>query len=463
MENKGTENRLSSSHAISLILTFCSISALFIYLIYSQNIVFGSREGNWVYSYFGNPNSIPRWILICVLVLTALFIYLGARFIQHHEWMTLLGGFVIALAIQVLLQKIYPFAMDQLISSLTANSFYTVAIQHSPVDLLSHYNTLVFSLPFHAKTNMPGKIFLFQFLTLFTSSTQMMGYMIIAISTSGGLLLYGVCKHLFQDKTAALYAFVLYTLVPCKQEFFPILNTVTPVFILLCLYLFLVYLDNKNRLYLVLLGAALYAMVLFEPTPLVMGILFIGITFYAVLHKKISIRETIELAVIPALAFAGIYLILLFAFSFNLWQSFQYVLTDQRNFNINADLPYDTWLRENFKEFFLGVGLPVMMIFIYSFFHLFSRWKSEIKSIRQWTIENIYLISVSLSFCFMLFTGITRAEIARIWVFLAVFFQIPAAVFMAKKVRSQSLFFVIAVTLIVQTAISLQRVRFLIP
>ena len=66
-------------------------------------------------------------------------------------------------------------------------------------------------------------------------------------------------------------------LIPSKNFFFPILNTVTPVFILACLYLFLLYIDRKKAVFLWLLGGALYFLVLFEPTPLVTGIIFLGI------------------------------------------------------------------------------------------------------------------------------------------------------------------------------------------
>ena len=57
MENKSSENELPASQAISLTMTFCFISAVFIYLIYSNNIVFGSKVGGWIYPYFKNTYS----------------------------------------------------------------------------------------------------------------------------------------------------------------------------------------------------------------------------------------------------------------------------------------------------------------------------------------------------------------------------------------------------------------------
>jgi hypothetical protein len=463
MEEKPIKKQLIPSQYIPLILTFCSISALFIYLIYSQNLVFGSTLGQWTFPYFQNMIRPPFWIPLLLFVLTGVLIYLGSKLINKHEAVTLIGGFIIAIAIQILFQQIYQYPMDVLIRSNDDTSFYTVASQYSPADILSHYQTLAPTFIGHARSNMPGKIFFFEFLSLFTTSPQVMGYLIIAISTFGGLLLYGISKRLFQDKTVALYAFVLYTLLPCKQDFFPILNTVTPVFILLSLYLLIVYLDSKNILYLILLGISLYALVLFDPSPLVTGILFVGIILFALIQKKISIKNLIAIIGIPVLSFAAIYLLFYAIFSYTLWQSLHFVFLDASDFNVRANRQYTLWLRENVKEFFYGAGLPVMMIFIYSIFTFLSQVKEEIKNISHWAVENIYLVSLTLTFLIVLFLGINRGEVTRLWIYLAVFFQIPVAVFMAKKVKSNTLFFVVAGTLIVQNIITLMKVGFIIP
>lgn len=290
-----------------------------------------------------------------------------------------------------------------------------------------------------------------------------MGYMIISISTSGGLFLYGVCKRLFQDKTIALYSFVLYALIPCKQDFAGVLNTVTPVFILISLYLFLIYLDSKNKWYLILLGFSLYILILFEPSPLVMGVLFLGILFQALIQKKVVINELISILIIPIISFIVIYFLFEVIFSFNLWQAFQYVLKDALEFNLKANRSYSIWLMENIKEFFYGAGCPVMMIFIYMIMSIFSQWKRIGSEFPHVPMENIYTLSLLLTFMIVLFLGINRGETTRLWIYLAVFFQVPAAYFMAKTVKSNPLFFIVAGTIIAQTFISLQNVRFLNP
>ena len=41
--------------------------------------------------------------------------------------------------------------------------------------------------------------------------------------------MYQLVRRLFDDRTVALYAAILYLFVPAKLFFFPLMNTVTPV------------------------------------------------------------------------------------------------------------------------------------------------------------------------------------------------------------------------------------------
>ena len=461
MEDQTSLEPLPKFHAVSLILTFCSISALFIYLVISRNFIFGSIKGNWVYEYFGTTNRFPFWIPIITLLLLGVFIFIGPNLIRNHEKLTLLGCLLVAITLQMLMHRAYPIPLGKIVTSAGANSFYTPALQYSPIEILSQYQDLAPSFPKHARTNMPGKILFYQLLNLFTDSPQAMGYMIISISTLGGLFLYGICKRLFQDKTVALYSFVLYTLIPCKLFFFPTLNTVTPVFILSCMYLFLVYLDSKNNWLLILLGVALYILFLFEPSPFTTGILFIGILLNAIGEKKISLKQTLNVVLIPIISFAAIYLIFLIVFSFDLNQAFQYILKDAVEFNIRRDRNYLIWIGENLKEFFYVAGLPVMMIFIYFTFSILSQWRALKKNLLHWSAIDLFVLSLLLTLIIILFLGINRGEVTRLWIYLAVFFQIPAAYFMAKIIKSNALFYILAVTLMAQSFITLAKISFL--
>ncbi|MBI1794620.1 MAG: hypothetical protein HYR70_10555 [Chloroflexi bacterium] len=453
----------TNSDKASLILTFCAMGVLMVFLVYSRNFAFGSKQGNWVYPYFNKITSIPLWIPILVFLLLGLSIFIGSRLIFFHEKTTLFGSFLIIVFIQLLIRNIYPVSLGTIVQSDNATSFYSVAMRYSPVETLTQYDALVLSFPLHAVSNMPGKILLFELFKLFTLSPQIMGYLVVLLSTFGALPLYGICKKLFHDKKAAFYAFMLYALIPSRLFFFPLLNTVTPLFILLCLYLFLIYIEGKNLLFLWLLGAALYILILFEPSPLVTGIIFIGILINAAGEKKLSKKDFGALLIIPLLAFLGMYTLFSVLFSFDLIQVLRFVVRDAVNFNFKDNRGYWVWIGENTKEFFYGVGTPIMLIFIYWISQLLMKWKNLKYNVIYWSMENIFVLSLLMTFGAVVFLGINRGEVSRLWIYLAVFFQIPASLFIAKIPKSTVLFFLVTSTLVLQSIVALQRVGFIIP
>ncbi len=367
MENNSSADSPTSSRAefIALVITACIIGAIFIYLVHLRNFVFGSELGHWVYPYLSSLPFFPEWILLTVLFLVTLLVFLGGKFIHSYEKITLFVLFLLGVLIQSLIRRIYPFSLGAVVESDTANSFYSPAMSHSALDVLSKFDELVYSFPLHARSNMPGKILLFEFFKLFTSSSEAMGYLIIIVSSLGALLLYGICKRLFHDKRIAFYALTLYVVLPCKLFFYPILNTVTPVFMLLCFYLLVVYLDNKHILLPWLLGVSFFILALFEPSPLITGIVMAGITIHALKEGKLARKELFSLILYAAGGFLIMVLLFYVVFSFNFFQSFMYLLNEARNFNINDGRGYWIWIIENSREFFFGAGVPVMIIFIY--------------------------------------------------------------------------------------------------
>ncbi len=457
-----SEQRESSPAPTQFILSACVISFLLIFLVYTKNFVFGSSEGGWVYPYFGASPTIPRWILLAVFILLSLAIFIGSRSIIKFEKITVFAGFLIAILLQSLLHLVYPFSLGAIVQSDVANSFYSDAILFPAREILSKFLVLLPSLSSHSQTNMPGKILLYEFLKLLTTSPEVMGYLIIVISSLGALLIYGIGKQLFHDKLAGFYGLILYALVPCKIFFLPILNVVSPVTILLCFYLFLVFLEKKRSWILWLLGVVLYLTFLFEPTPLVMGILFLGFMVYAFVVKELAIKDSWRLAVYPILSFAGVYFIFRIFFSFDLFQVFRYLMTGLTPWFTNVHRSYQLWIGENLKEFFYVTGLPVMIIFIYMAAQFISQWKTFIH-LSHWSRENILVASLLATLVVVDLLGLNRGEITRLWIFLAVFFQIPAASFIAKNTKGAIPFFLVALTLAAQVVITLHRVAFVRP
>jgi len=445
---------------ITPVLMICLISLVIIFLVQKEIFIFGSVIGSWFYRYFSEKTSILWWIPELVILLIGLLAFFGTKWIHRHEKTILFVSLLFGIAIQVLVNSLYPIPIGDILSSAVSDSFYTASLKYSPLDILTQFQSLLPSLPLHAQSNMPGKILFFHLLGLFSSSPRILAYLVISVSSLGSLLLYGICKRLFHDRTVAYYALVLYCLIPCKLVFFPILNTVTPIFILACLYLLILFLDTKKPVFLVIMGVTLYSTLFFEPSPLALGILFVAILLSALGQGKIQTNEIIKIVLIPAAAFFAVHLIMLILFSFDIFQITAYMLKSAVAYNVYL---YWIWILDNSKEFLYGMGIPVGLISLVCLVQTFSIRNHSIKNILRWPPENLYALGLFTTYLVVLFLGINRGEVTRLWIYLAVFFQVPAAVYLAKKVKHDSIFFLVAATLAIQAIVALQKVNFITP
>ena len=444
-------------------VAFCLIGAILILLVWNGKFIFGSEPGGWTFRYFQEETSVLFWVPIATILLIGTLVFGGVHFIQRYEKITLGVGFLIAIAIEILINSLYPVGVYDIINSTIANSFYPVSLRYSAVEFLRSFSDIVGDLPLHARTNMPGKVLFFYLLGLFTHNPRLLAYLVISVSTLGGLVTYAICRRLFQDRIIAFYAFVLYCLVPSKLIFFPILNTVTPLFILVCLYLLVLYLDKKHWGFLALLGVSLYALVLFEPSPLATGLIFVAVLINGLARKALQPKDLVKIVVIPATVFFALYGIMRLAFSFDLFSMFAYMLKDAASFNVGAERGYWIWVLENSKEFLYGAGVPIVLIFLLNLVLLFTKKGEPENGKHFWCMEKWFSVSLLVTYLAVLFLGINRGETTRLWIYLAAFFQIPAAVYLGKKVRHHWLFFIVAATMAMQAMVALQRVNFIIP
>jgi len=76
-------------------------------------------------------------------------------------------------------------------------------------------------------------------------------------------------------------------------------------------------------------------------------------------------------------------------------------------------------------------------------------------------MESLYLLCVLASFLFIVLTGVNRGEVTRLWIYLAVFFQVPTALFMTKIPRNTWVFYCVAATLVVQAVAALGKIDFI--
>jgi hypothetical protein len=436
------------------------ISLLVVQAMASRSIVVGSREGRWAYPYvraFSAELLVP-FLLALALMLGML--YLSERIFERHERWTIAGWLGAGLLAQLALRSNAPASLAAIVTSDAANSFYSPTLRYSATEFLTRYQTIVDALPAHARTNMPGKVGLFYLLELFTSSPWGLGILVLAVSNLGGWLLYLAVRDLMHDRRAALYALVLYLVVPGKLVFFPILNTVSPVPILLCFYLHVRFLATRRRPWALGLGAALYLTMFFEPLPLVMGILFAAVLGAALLEGALPLRAAAALVALAALGFAAVYALVLIVMRYDLFGNFAYVLQDARAFNVRRGRSYEVWVIRNLYDFALAAGACAAALVPATFLEALSGNQPLRKRLLRPVV--VWCVGVLAVLAFLDLAGINRGEVTRLWIFLACFLQaIPA--YLCARAPGVLPFAVVLSATLLEGAVSVGMIGFVIP
>ena len=100
----------------------------------------------------------------------------------------------------------------------------------------------------------------------------MLPWLVVVVSNLGALLMYAFVKDLFGDRRVAVYLSILYLFVPAKLFFFPLMNSITPVAVLVGVSLGFRWLSNWSWVYAALVGIAAYGLLLYEPLSLAIGL-----------------------------------------------------------------------------------------------------------------------------------------------------------------------------------------------
>ena len=419
----------------------------------------GSVDGGWVYPYvqvFAWRMLIPA--AFAALVAAALLWLPAAP--GRRTWPLLVAWLLAATAFQAALRPVAPFSLESIVRSPGAHAFYTVTEQHGAGDVLRHFNRIRAQAPLHAQSNMPGKIMLVYALKVFSSDTSVLPWLIVFVSNLGAVLMYLLVREMFDDRQVALFAAVLYLFVPSRIAFLPLMNTVTPVVVLLCAWLLLRWLRCGRMLDAVLMGTALYALVFFEPLPLVIGLLFGGFVFGATARGQTTWARFIPQAAVMALTVIAISEAVYAVFGFELVSTFRRLGEHAAEFNALKQRPYGVWVGANLVEFASAVGLCQAVLFFGTTIVALrgdASWRERLA--RPLTVVCAGLAAVLVATDLI---GLNRGEVTRLWIFLACLFQIPAAYACATLDHKAAPLIVIGTT-VLHTALSVAMIGFVVP
>ncbi len=426
----------------------------------AQWLILGSFEGRWFYGY-GQPFTL-RPLVVGVLASAAAAALLRAsmRVAGKPDWALVLVWIVAGVGLQALVRSVTPVTLESLFVSDAANSFYSVTQHYDAGDLLGRFNRIRSEAPLHAQSNMPGKVMLLYALQFVSTRTDVLPWLVVMVSNLGAALIYVFVRDLFEDRRAALFAAVLYLFTPAKLFFFPLMNTVTPVIVLSCACLLLRWIRTGRTLWAASLGAGVYGLVFFEPLPLVMGLLFLGLSLRAIALGQIAPERFVAQACLMVLTLIATSEVVNVWSDFEIVRAFRQIGAHAVEFNATEGRPYQVWILANLGEFLFGVGLCQALVFgcaLVVGLRGPDSWRTRLT--RPITALCLSLLAVLVVTDLL---GVNRGEVIRLWIFLACFVQIPAA-YVCARLESTTAMAIVVSTSAIQAALGTAMIRFVIP
>ena len=419
----------------------------------------GSEQGHFVYPYSQPLSARVLWTFVVVCATSCALVLAPREIGRRHPFWLVIVWLLVGSEQQALLRALTPFTFEQMFVSDTANSFYSAAQLHRGGVLLRRFDSLRRSLPLHAQSNMPGKVLLVSGLSAIARQPAVQAWLVVAMSNLAGIFLYLLVLDWFGDRQMALFSLVLYLFVPGKLYFFPLLNTVTPVFALACTWLLVRSMHTGRAVYPLLFGVALYAMVLFEPLPLALGMLFAALALHSLWIGAMEPRTVARQLGVACAAFAATYVLFVAAFRFDLFRTLNELRVEAAAFNLDQHRTYRVWVLQNLKDFWFGAGVCQVVLFAAVIGDTIRRpWTSNLIG-RPIAVVSFGLAAVLLAIDLL---GVNRGEVTRLWLFLACFWQIPAAYVCARLNSRGALMCLLGATLL-QDSIGTAMIGFVSP
>lgn len=387
----------------------------------------GSRLAGWTYPY---DRAAGEWHVVwpALVVAPAVLglLWLSRRLPERFDGAAVAGWFLAVIPLQLLLRVYALPSLGDIVASDRANSFYSPSQRWGIGEFMGNYMGLVEQLPPHARTNMPGKTLLYFVLDALGLGPAGMGIAVLALANLSAVLLWLIVRDLTGDRRIALYTLVLGLFLPGALYFVPVLNAVSPVPILLALWLHVRFLKTRRFGYALGLGGALYLVVFFEALPLVLGVVFAALLGVALRQRSLTWRDALRLVGLTLAGFAACYAALRGLFGYDLFDNFAYVLADANDFNARWR-PYGMWVTRNLWYLALAAGIAsCVMIAAASWDAVRSRSAHPAAVL---TLSGIAVLIV------LDLWGINRGETVRLWIFLAVYLQLGAAWLCARTER----------------------------
>lgn len=402
-----------------------ALSAVAVYsiLLWRKAIVFGA-VWEWYFPYIGGLN----WSDLLVSLLAAACVFWLIRralaLFPHKRGaafgMLLVGG----MAFLLLGNSRRLFSAEEIMINIKAESFYDAASRISVRDLFAHSDMLAEMFPQHQHlhTNFPGKLLYYKALALVSGGAFFAVMMNMLLSCAGAVLVFLAGKLLFENERVGLVASVFYLFAPQRLYFFPLLNLITPLFLLAVLLAAIMAARSKSLWWAALYGAFVVCTAMFDPVPLVfLALATLGVWCCAIVSHRAELRDVIRFALVGALAIVACLILARLLYGYNYLHNLAASSAGNRHY---SPFPYSTFwplFFTNLRTYLTDLGLPILVALGWGL----ARFRKKTLPLAPAALFAAAFISM-LIFDAIAFAG---AEATRVWLFLLVPFCLCAGAF----------------------------------
>jgi hypothetical protein len=417
-----------------LFLGLVSVEAYAFSPDYRKNkLAFLARNATPYYRYVRHLSGSAIIIGAIVTAFVLAVSWITPRFLARCERVTVASWFVGGIILQLLVSHVAPGPYS-IRNTVVNDDFNWVARRLDVTGLLQQWDAIggrvgrVEGQIFlrrehvHLAANMPGKALLYRLLRDVTTSPDNLGLAIVVISSIGALLVYYIAQQLFARRVTALYAMILYLVLPSRIVLLPFLNTITPVFVLALMAMLVAWFRSRHWGMLLGFGVVLYMAVLFEPAPLVAGPVFVALILREAMLSRFSRRDYAVMLLVPAGFFLA-HVFMLAVPSFDIIHELSRVADDSARFNSGSHRGHAEFLAQNLREFFVQAGLVLSLLAL----GVVIKNLFVIASVRTRQAARRIMTNASAAIGFGLVAtlivlealGTNRGETTRLWIFLA--------------------------------------------
>lgn len=447
----------------------------------SKNVIRpGSVEGEWGWGY--RPTGLSARLLLPIAVFLALTggllgLLKSRLFSRSKLWEIASLGILALLGYLLIISmaSVVKMGLDEIplitINEIHTSYFLDAAKIGSMTDFLRTFHLRMPILLCHSKTHPPGPIVFFWLILSFLrrtpvissfivkiavaahlnveyignslrtsgvspssavlSSAIVSGFVLPLIATMSVFPIYFLGKRLY-DQQIALASSVLFLLVPSMALFSPQMDQLFALLGVTMATVFYYGLKDRNWRHLTISGSLLFIGLFFSLGMLallfMMLCLFVTVCFVEGAGTQEgnngtrNVLDIVKAGLGFALGFFVLYFAFLLVFKFNLFRVFAAILVDQRRFNMTQHRTYSTWILYNLDDFFVFIGIPIAMLFFKRAYRFLKDARRRIKG-----QNDLLLVALIVTLLILDFSGVTRGEVARMWMFLMPFVILVSA------------------------------------